>query len=112
MGYCGRVQISGQVVVVTGGASGIGRALCHRFAAEGARAVVVVDRDVAGAEAVALAIGGHAAGCDVADGAAVSALVAGVEAAHGRVDLFCSNAGIATGAASRPPTRTGSARGT
>jgi NAD(P)-dependent dehydrogenase (short-subunit alcohol dehydrogenase family) len=97
MEYSRAVKISGTVAVVTGGASGIGRALCRRFAADGARAVVVVDRDGAGAAAVAAEIGQTSAACDVSDGAAVAALVAEVEAAHGRIDLMCSNAGVAVG---------------
>ena len=54
------MKLRDKVVVVTGGASGIGRALCRRFAAEGARAVVVSDIDEAGAKAVASEIGGTA----------------------------------------------------
>lgn len=84
-----------RVVVVTGGAHGIGRALCLRFAAEGARAVIVADVDLAGAEAVAAAIeGGEAAGCNVASESEVAAVADGALKRHGRVDLFCSNAGI------------------
>ena len=48
-----RMELRDRICVVTGGASGIGRALCRRFAAEGARAVVVVDRDADGAVATA-----------------------------------------------------------
>jgi NAD(P)-dependent dehydrogenase (short-subunit alcohol dehydrogenase family) len=88
------MQIAGKHVVVTGGAHGIGAALCRRFAREGARALVVADRDEAGARAVAGEIGGTAFGVDVADGAEVEALVARARAAHGEIDLFCSNAGI------------------
>lgn len=81
-------------VVVTGGASGIGRALCRRFAALGARAVAVADVDADGAAAVAEEIGGRGHGVDVGDEAAVRALVEATEKEHGPVDLFCSNAGI------------------
>src|SRR6266581_3972362 len=91
------MKLLNKVVIVTGGASGIGRALCRRFAAEGARAVLVADRDAAGAAAVAAEIGGTGVACDVADEPQIAALVARAEAEHGRVDLFCSNAGIATG---------------
>jgi len=88
------MQIGGKHVVVTGGAHGIGAALCRRFAREGARAVVVADRDEAGARAVARAIGGTALAVDVADASQVEALVARAREAHGEIDLFCSNAGI------------------
>jgi len=91
------VTIEGKIVVVTGGASGIGRALCERFVAERAAAVWVVDRDRAGAEAVAAAIGGRAAAVDVRHEAEITNLVREVEAAHGRIDVFCSNAGVAVG---------------
>jgi NAD(P)-dependent dehydrogenase (short-subunit alcohol dehydrogenase family) len=90
------MQLEGKHVVVTGGASGIGRALVRRFAAEGARGVVVADLDAAGCEKVAAEVGGTAVATDVADPAQVKALVARAEEAHGPVDLFCSNAGIAT----------------
>jgi NAD(P)-dependent dehydrogenase (short-subunit alcohol dehydrogenase family) len=92
------MQVRDGVVVVTGGASGIGRALCRRFAAEGAKGVVVADLDGAGAQAVAREIGGLAVATDVAREADVQRLVARAIAAYGPIDLFCSNAGIAVGA--------------
>jgi NAD(P)-dependent dehydrogenase (short-subunit alcohol dehydrogenase family) len=64
------------VVVITGAAGGIGRALCRRFAAEGAKGVVVADLDGAGAEAVAREIGGLAVATDVARESDVQGLVA------------------------------------
>jgi NAD(P)-dependent dehydrogenase (short-subunit alcohol dehydrogenase family) len=88
------MQLEGKHVVVTGGASGIGRALARRFAAEGARGVVVADLDASGCNAVAKEIGGLGVATDVADAAAVKALVAQAEDAHGPIDLFCANAGI------------------
>jgi NAD(P)-dependent dehydrogenase (short-subunit alcohol dehydrogenase family) len=88
------VQLEGKHAVVTGGASGIGRALCRRFAAGGAR-VVVADLDATGAAAVAEEIGGISASTNVGVEADVQALVARAEEAHGPIDLFCSNAGIA-----------------
>jgi NAD(P)-dependent dehydrogenase (short-subunit alcohol dehydrogenase family) len=89
-----RMQLRDRHVVVTGGASGIGRALCRRFAQEGARHVTVADLDAAGAEDVAREIGGLGLGVDVSDGDAVAALVSESEAQGGPIDLFCSNAGI------------------
>jgi NAD(P)-dependent dehydrogenase (short-subunit alcohol dehydrogenase family) len=88
------MNVEGKHVVVTGGASGIGRALARRFSAEGARAVVVADLDGNGAESVAAEFGGIGLRVDVADEAAVKSLVARAEAANGPIDLFCSNAGI------------------
>jgi NAD(P)-dependent dehydrogenase (short-subunit alcohol dehydrogenase family) len=88
------MRLADRVAVVTGGASGIGRALCRRFAAEGARGIVVADRDAAGAEAVAKEIGGLAVATDVAVEAEVVRLVERAAAAYDRIDLFCSNAGI------------------
>lgn len=98
------MEVRDRVVVVTGGASGIGAALCRRFAAEGARGVVVADRDEAGASAVADAVGGLAVGCDVADEAQVRALVARAERRFGAIDLFCANAGVALGGGLDPMT--------
>jgi len=89
-----RVELAGRNVVVTGGAHGIGRALCERFVREGAAHVTVVDLDGVGARAVAEAIGGTARALDVGDRDAMVALVREVEAAEGPIDLFVSNAGI------------------
>lgn len=91
------MRVGGAVAVVTGGGSGIGAALARRFVAEGAAVVVVADRDGGAARQVAREIGGVGVELDVADAAAVAEAVAGIEADHGRIDLFCSNAGITTG---------------
>jgi NAD(P)-dependent dehydrogenase (short-subunit alcohol dehydrogenase family) len=88
------VELRDRICVVTGGASGIGRALVERFAAEGAKAVVAVDRDEAGATAVAEAVGGIGLGADVARDAEVARVIDDVETRVGPIDLFCSNAGI------------------
>lgn len=90
------MQINGSLAVVTGGANGIGRALCEALAGAGAR-VVVTDLDGDGARAVAAQIGGRGLQLDVSDGEALARLIADVEATDGPIDLFCSNAGIATG---------------
>jgi len=93
------MELQDRVAVVTGAASGIGRALAHRFAEEGARGVVVADLDGEGAEAVAGAIGPRAVGFggDVSQDAAVEAMLARAEEAFGPVDVFCANAGIGAG---------------
>jgi len=93
------MDVKDRVVVVTGGASGIGRALCRTFAAHGALGVAVADIDRTGADAVAeeLTTTGHAAlavTVDVANEGDVIALVEETERAFGPVDLFCANAGI------------------
>jgi NAD(P)-dependent dehydrogenase (short-subunit alcohol dehydrogenase family) len=88
------MQITGKVVVVTGGANGIGRALSERFAAEGARAVVIADIDGARSREVADCIGGIGLEVDVAREADVQRLVHVVLERFGVVDLFCSNAGV------------------
>jgi NAD(P)-dependent dehydrogenase (short-subunit alcohol dehydrogenase family) len=93
------MELEGRVVVVTGGASGIGRALALRFAEEGARGVVVADLDGAGAERVAGQIGARAAaiGADVAAEDGIARVIARAEEAFGPVDVFCANAGVAVG---------------
>jgi NAD(P)-dependent dehydrogenase (short-subunit alcohol dehydrogenase family) len=90
------MELRDRICVVTGGASGIGRALCRRFAAEGARAVVVVDRDADGALATAEALEGRgtALTADVTVEADIEAVVERTEDEIGPVDLFASNAGI------------------
>lgn len=92
------MEIRNRVVIVTGGASGIGAALCQRFAAEGARAVVVADRDARGASEIAAKTGGLAVTTDVAVEREVKALVGEALQRFGAIDLFCSNAGVALGA--------------
>ena len=88
------MNLQSKVVVVTGGANGIGRALCRRFAAEEARAVVVADLDAEGAAAVAKEIGGLAITTNVGNEADIVRLVGQTIDAFGRIDLFCSNAGV------------------
>src|SRR5256885_13483569 len=88
------MRIQDKVVVVTGGANGIGRALCRRFAAEGARGVVVADLDTEGAARVAKEIGGVGVTTHVSREADIVRLVAQTIEAFGPIDLFCSNAGI------------------
>jgi NAD(P)-dependent dehydrogenase (short-subunit alcohol dehydrogenase family) len=84
-----------KIVIVTGGGNGIGRALCRRFAAEGAKAIVVADVDASAARQVADEIRGDAIATDVSREDEVKRLVAQAIEQHGAIDLFCSNAGIA-----------------
>ena len=90
------MKLTDAVVVVTGGGSGIGKALCRRFAKDGAKAVVVVDI-ASTAHDVAAEIGGVAFPADVAKEPDVRRVVQEVLALYGRIDLFCSNAGISGG---------------
>ncbi|HEY1878662.1 MAG TPA: SDR family NAD(P)-dependent oxidoreductase [Caulobacteraceae bacterium] len=88
------MDIAGKIVVVTGAASGIGRALALRFAKDGAKAVVCADRDEAGVKATAEACGGVAFVTDVSKEADIARLIEATERDVGPIDLFCSNAGI------------------
>lgn len=90
---------AGSVALVTGGASGIGRAMCAALGECGARAIVVADLDEAGARATADAIVRHggraeARALDVTDSAAVERIVRETVAAHGRLDLLVNAAGV------------------
>lgn len=90
-------DFSGAVAVVTGGAGGIGRALASRLAAEGCRvAIVDLDGDRA-AQAAAEIPGAIGLAADVGDRSSVRGMVEEVESRLGPVDVYCSNAGIATG---------------
>ena len=97
------MKLKDKVAVVTGGAHGIGKALCERFAHEGARGVVVADLDAEAASQVANEIGGLAVTTNVAREADIINLVQKANEAYGEIDLFCSNAGIGTlGGADEP----------
>ncbi|HVX77836.1 MAG TPA: SDR family oxidoreductase [Bradyrhizobium sp.] len=91
------MQVAGKVVVVTGGANGIGRALCEAFHGAGAAKVVVVDLDHVRAEAVAAAVDGAAFKCDVAQERNIRHVIEETEQKYGPIALFCSNAGIGAG---------------
>ncbi len=88
------MDIKNKVVVVTGGASGIGRALCAMFAQQGARGVVVADRQIEQAQIVAREVGGFAVEVDVSCEADIQRLVQTATEHFGQIDVFCSNAGI------------------
>jgi NAD(P)-dependent dehydrogenase (short-subunit alcohol dehydrogenase family) len=88
------VEAAGKQIVITGAAGGIGRALARRFAEESPRALVLADRDLAGAEAIAAQLGGLAVELDAGSEASVRSLIAQATAANGPVDIFISNAGV------------------
>lgn len=90
------MDIRDKVVVVTGGASGIGAGLAQRFAREGARGIVVADMNFERAEGVTRGIGPAAIAvrCDVSREAEIRALADRARERFGRIDVYCSNAGI------------------
>ena len=99
------MELAGRVVVVTGGASGIGRARCHRFATENPRGIVVADVNGDDALAVAEELGDQAlaVSTDVAAEADIVHLVEQAEKRFGPIDLFCSNAGVGGGGGIETP---------
>jgi NAD(P)-dependent dehydrogenase (short-subunit alcohol dehydrogenase family) len=88
------MELKGNVAVVTGAASGIGRAAALRFAKEGAAGVVVADLNAAALKPVADEVKGLAVACDVSREADVQNVVAEAEKKYGRVDVYFSNAGV------------------
>src|ERR1700749_2109175 len=91
------MQVAGKVVVVTGGANGIGRALCEAFHGAGAAKVVVVDLDHARAAAVGAAVNGAAFKCDVGQEPTFRNVIEETEHKYGPIALFCSNVGVGAG---------------
>jgi NAD(P)-dependent dehydrogenase (short-subunit alcohol dehydrogenase family) len=87
------VDVQGKIAVVTGAASGIGKALAQSLKAHGAT-VVCADLNAEGAQEVATEIGAVARACDVSKESDIAALVDWTEETVGPIDLFCSNAGI------------------
>lgn len=88
------MDVTGKVAVVTGAASGIGRAMAERFTALGAKQVVVADVTEEALQTVADNIGADAVVTDVSDEADVKALIRTAEDKYGQIDLLCNNAGI------------------
>jgi NAD(P)-dependent dehydrogenase (short-subunit alcohol dehydrogenase family) len=90
------MDIKDKVAIVTGAGSGIGKAIVERFHDEGARAIVVVDRDGDGAQKVAASVGARAVALDVTDEKAIAKLVSETVEENGCLDIFVSNAGYVT----------------
>lgn len=88
------MDVKDKIIVVTGGASGIGRALAKRFAAEGAKHIVAVDLNIEGAKETAEMVGGTAMSADVSNEDDIKAVIDRTESEIGPIDLFCSNAGV------------------
>lgn len=88
------MEAAGRQIVITGAAGGIGRALARRFAQESPRALVLADRDMAGAQAIAAEVGGLAVELDAGSEASVRSLIETARTANGPVDIFISNAGV------------------
>src|SRR5260370_21079290 len=88
------VELRDRVIVVTGGGSGIGRAMVERFAKDNPGGIAVVDRDGQAARAVADKGGGLALTADLSGESEVLRVIAQTEAQYGPIDLFCSNAGV------------------
>lgn len=88
------MKLEGKVALVTGAGRGIGRAICRELNGSGATGIVVADIDGELASTTAAELGGLGLQCDVADPAAVEAMVRAAEAHYGRVDLLVSNAGF------------------
>lgn len=88
------MDVKDKIVVVTGAASGIGRALCIALAEHGAHQVICADKDLDGVQSIAQEINGLALSVDVSDEAQIKSLVEHVETHVGPIDLFCSNAGV------------------
>lgn len=91
------MQLNGKIAVITGGTGGIGQALARAFLREGAQAVVIADLDAVNVETTAAEIGCDGLACDVTDEVEVNQLIDFAVEKYGRVDLFCSNAGAASG---------------
>ena len=89
------MKLKDKVVVITGGATGIGAALARRFHAEGAKAIAVAGFQEDLLRQVAAEVDGLAVPCDVSRESEIQNLISKVEEAFGPIDVFCSNAGIA-----------------
>lgn len=92
--YRDLMELENRTIVVTGGGSGIGRAMVERFAKNSPRGIAVVDQNGEAARSVASQVGGLAITADLTTESEVQRVIAETEAEYGPIDLFCSNAGI------------------
>lgn len=97
------MQLDGRIIVITGAASGIGRAMAHRFHKAGAKLIVCADLNDEGVQAVAKEVDGVGYQVNVAIEEDIKNLIESVEKDHGAIDLFCSNAGIGIGGGAEVP---------
>lgn len=99
------MEVKDKIIVVTGAASGIGKALAARFKADGAKQIVAVDLNEAGVRATADDLGCIAMKADVSIESDIAHVIETTEADVGPIDLFCSNAGIGLGRDLESPNR-------
>src|SRR2546423_11209745 len=97
------MELKDRVIVVTGAARGIGRAIATRLVSAEPRAVIIADIDGPRLAEAAREIGATAMRCDVSNEADIEDLITRVESTHGHIDVFCSNAGIAVGGGAETP---------
>ena len=88
------MKVTDKIILVTGGANGIGKALCERFHADGAAKIIIADTDFANAEIVAESVNGKAFALDVSDENQCRTVVGEILSEFGQIDFVCSNAGI------------------
>ena len=91
------MEVKDKIIIITGAASGIGRAMARRFTAEGARQLIVADLNADGLREVAEEIDAHAIPTNVAIESEVTHLIKSAEKEYGQIDLLCNNAGIGVG---------------
>ncbi len=88
------MNVKDKIILITGGANGIGKALCERFYADGAAKILVADVDFENAGKVAESVNGKAFHLNVSDEANCKSVIDEILQEYGRIDLVCSNAGI------------------
>ena len=97
------MEVKDKIIIITGAASGIGRAMARRFTAEGAKQLIIADLNADGLREVAEEIGAHAIPTNVAIESEVTHLIESAEKEYGQIDLLCNNAGIGVGGGPETP---------